>query len=200
MYKVSPKTQLIFHLLNEKGPDKRIKSLILLSILKEGFLVWVITIMIGIIFHFSFSTPETQPVFILGYSFILTFMIIATIFYIIKKYTLSIKLYDFSSRFFDKSINEIANASDTFTSGYMVDYLCIETNLYDVQTVEIKDNYPISYGELRNQVLKVYRKSKSPKIPYQTEEYKNYMYLLQHALRYPLDQSTFRELYQRSKQ
>lgn len=200
MYQISPTSQLIFRLLNENNSDGRNKLLILFSVLKEAFFECLVIVIGGLGFYFLFNTLENQHIFIIGYSFLFTFIIIATIFYIIKKYTLSIKLYGFSKNFFNKSIDEIANSPNTSISRYMIDYLCIETTLYDAQTVEIKDHDPISYGELKNQVLRVYNKNKSPNIPYSTKEYQNYMHMLQHMLSYPSDQCTFRELYLRSKQ
>lgn len=200
MYKIVPTTQLIFRLVNDKATKEQSKKLILLSIFKQVLLAYLVAVIFGAILYLVFSTPETQLAFIAGYSFLLPFMIIGTIFYIVKKYTLSIGLYDFTVEYFDKSINEIANAFDTFTSGYLIDYLCLETALYDSQTVNIKDHNSKNYGELRSHVLQAYNKNKSPKIPFRSKEYENYMNLLIHVLKDSLDQTTFREMYLRSKQ
>ena len=199
MYKIAPTTQLVFQIVNDKLSKQQCEKLILLSIIKQVLLAYLVAVVFGAILYFAFSTPETQPAFIAGYIFLLTFMIIGTIFYIIKKYTLSIGLYEFTAKYFNKTLNEIANASDTFTSGYLIDYLCLETALYDSQSVETKDQNSINYGELRSLVLKAYNKNKSPKIPFHSNEYENYMNLLIHVLKNPLDQTTFREMYLRSK-
>lgn len=108
MYQISPTSQLIFRLLNENNSDGRNKLLILFSVLKEAFFECLVIVIGGLGFYFLFNTLENQHIFIIGYSFLFTFIIIATIFYIIKKYTLSIKLYGFSKKFFNKSIDEIA--------------------------------------------------------------------------------------------
>lgn len=200
MYKIVPTTQLIFQIVNDKLSKRQAKKMILLSIIKRVLLAYLVAVFFGAILYLTLGTTETQPAFLAGYTFLLTFMIIGTIFYIVKKYILSVSLYDFTSDFFDKSIIEIANASDTFTSGYLIDYLCLETELYDSQTVDIIDQDSINYGELRNQVLKAYNKNKSPKIPFRTVEYRNYINLLTHVLKNPKDQTTFREMYLLSKQ
>ena len=103
MYKIVPTTQLIFQIVNDKLSKQQGKKLILLSIIKQVLLAYLVAIVFGAILYLTFSTPETQPAFIAGYTFLLTFMIIGTIFYIIKKYTLSIGLYDFTTEYFDKS-------------------------------------------------------------------------------------------------
>ncbi|AMW80489.1 hypothetical protein AMD27_16355 (plasmid) [Acinetobacter sp. TGL-Y2] len=200
MYKIVPTAQLVFQIVNDKLSKQQSKKLILLSIIKQVLLAYLVAVVFGTILYFAFGTPESQPAFIASFFFLLPLMIIGSIYYMIKKYTLSMGLYDFTVKYFDKSINDVANAFDTFTSGYLIDFLCLETDLYDSQTVEIKDHNSINYGELRKSVLKVYNKNKSPKIPFRTKEYKNYMNLLIHVLKNPLDEITFREMYLRSKQ
>ncbi len=174
--------------------------MILLSIFKQVLLAYLVAVIFRATLSLAFSTPETQPAFIAGYLFLLQFMIIGTIYYIVKKYKLSVGLYDFTVEYFDKSINEIANAFDTFKSGYLIDYLCIETALYDSQTVKIKDQNSKNYGELRRHILQSYNKNKAPKIPYHSKEYENYMNLLTHVINDSLDPTPFREMYLRSKQ
>ena len=200
MYKIVPTTQLIFQIVNDKLSKQQAKKMILLSIIKRILLAYLVAVIFGAILYLAFSTPETQPAFLAGYTFLLTFMIIGTIFYIVKKYILSVRLYDFTTEYFDKSIIEIASDSDTFTSGYLIDYLCLETAECDSQTVVIKDQDSINYGELRSHILKVYNNNKSPKIPFLTQEYNDYLSLLTHVLKDPKDQTTFREMYLRSKQ
>jgi hypothetical protein len=200
MYKIVPTTQLILQIVNDELSTQQAKKLILLSIIKQVLLAYLLAVVVGASLYLALSTPENQPAFIAGYFFLLPFMILGTIFYMKKKYSLSIGLYEFTTKYFDKNINEIANDFDTFTSSYLIDYLCLETTLYDSQTVNIKDHDSINYGELRRSVLKVYNKNKSPKIPFRTAEYRNYMNLLIHVLEKPHSPNTIKELYLRSKQ
>ena len=126
-------------------------------------------------------------------------MIIGSIFYTIKKYYLSIKLYKYSVENFDLSINEIGDDSDTTMSGYMIDYLCIESSIFDAQTIEIKNQRPINYGVVRSQILERWNKNKSPNVPFQSEGYSNYMHILHHLFtNNQVSQNTFRELYKQT--
>lgn len=84
----------------------------------------------------------------------------------------------------DKTINELGNEVDTFTSKYLIDFICLETKVFDNELVTIKDlNHTQPYSEIRANILKKYRPCKNPIIPYRTKEYSDYMNLLQHIFR-----------------
>jgi uncharacterized PurR-regulated membrane protein YhhQ (DUF165 family) len=79
MYKIVPTTQLIFQIVNDKLSKRQAKKMILLSIIKRVLLAYLVAVIFGAILYLALGTTETQPVFA-GYTFLLTFMIIGTIF------------------------------------------------------------------------------------------------------------------------
>lgn len=195
MFKIPPKKQLIFRLVNQNATASESKLFIIQSLLKDIFFLLFISMILGFALYLSFQTPYSQPILV-AYSFILSFLIIGSVIYFIKGYTLSMKLYEFSVANFDKSISAIADDFDTFTSGYMIEYLCIETPIFDHESVNVENfDRPVMYQDLRKNVLGVYNPYKSPNIPFRGKEREDYMRLLKHAFKCSLSQSTFRELY-----
>lgn len=84
----------------------------------------------------------------------------------------------------DKTVNDLGNEFDTFTSRYLIDFICLETKVFDNELVTIKDsNNTKPYSEIRSNILKKYRPMRTPIIPYRTQEYSDYMSLLQHIFR-----------------
>lgn len=84
----------------------------------------------------------------------------------------------------DNTINNLGNEFDTFTSKYLIDFICLETKIFDNELVVIKDsNTTQPYSEIRSNILKKYRPYKDPIIPYRTKEYSDYMTLLEHIFR-----------------
>ena len=80
MYKIVPTTQLIFQIVNDKLSKRQAKKMILLSIIKRVLLAYLVAVFFGAILYLALGTSETQPAFLAGYTFLLTFMIIGTIF------------------------------------------------------------------------------------------------------------------------
>lgn len=136
MYKITPTTELIFELINNNKPYPISKLLIVYSILKNVFLAYFLVIILFAVLYHLIDTQESQVAFLIVSGSLFSLMIIGSIFYTIKKYYLSIKLYKYSVENFDLSINEIGDDSDTTMSGYMIDYLCIESSIFDAQTIE----------------------------------------------------------------
>lgn len=200
MYKITPTTELVFELINNNKPYPVSKLLILLSVLKNIFLAHLIAIIVvsAVLYHLI-DTQESKVALLIVSGSLFSIMIIGSIFYTIKKYSLSIKLYKYSVENFDLSINEIGDDSDTTMSGYMIDYLCIESSIFDAQTIDIKNQRPINYGVVRSQILERWNKNKSPNVPFQSEGYSNYMHILRHLFtNNPVSQNTFRELYKQT--
>ena len=202
MYKITPTTELIFELVNKNKSDLISKLLILGSILKNVFL-WFLGYVIALILTMgllrSIGDENAQHMYALFCALVFTLMTFASVYYIGKKYALSIKLYKYSVEHFDRNFNEIGDDSDTTMSGYMIDYLCIESSIFDAQTIEIKNQRPINYGKVRSQILQCWNKNKSPNVPFHSEGYSNYMHILRHLLHNnPVSLNTFRELYKQT--
>ena len=94
------------------------------------------------------------------------------------------KITDMAFKVIDKSINDIGNEFDTFTSRYLIDFTLLETAIFDQEQVIIKDAQGTTpYHEIRSSILKKYHPSRNPIIPYRTQEYSQYMHLLEHAFK-----------------
>lgn len=199
MYKIAPETELIFKIIHENIPSQNCKLLILFSILKKVALTYIIALIMCVVLYSVMATQENKLTFIILGSAVFNLLIMAGIYYTIKKFILSLKLYRFAVGYFDRNINDIADYSDSNISGYLIDYLCIESTVFDDLSVESNKNGFTNYGELRTQILKAWNKNKSPKVPFGSEAYSNYL----HALREILGENrignvSFRELYEQN--
>lgn len=84
----------------------------------------------------------------------------------------------------DKTISDIGNEFDTLTSRYLIEFISLESKIFDNELVTIKDsNSSQFYSEIRTTILKKYRPNRSPIIPYRSKEYSDYLNLLHHIFR-----------------
>lgn len=187
-------TKHIFKLISEKKTLKEVKKKLFAEILHKFLFVQIISIIIlCACYIINLREVERLDVFYVFFTIYLFITFISAKLTVKTYFTLN-KVIRFSFEYFDRSISEISNASDSCMAGYLIDYLCIETAIYDSQKIYTGQTTE-NYGQLRQKVLKKYTRSKSPKIPFNTKEYEIYMQLLRHILNSPNSRKTFSELY-----
>ena len=200
MYRIIPSTELIFKLVNNNVPKPKSYAYILFSILTIVGCGYVIVFLLILALCLIIGIEHAQKFMDVFYAFVFAIQTIVNIYYVFRKYTISVELYRFANLNFDLKLIDVSDDPNSKMSGYMIDYLCIETPIFDTHTVYIKNKKPTNYGVLRRQILKKYNKNKSPSIPFGSEEYSNYMHILTHTLNDSPDSLlTFRELYVRAK-
>jgi len=201
MYQIIPKTELIFKLVFEKKSHEESKKTILLSILKKVFFACFVFIVCFVLLYMQLDQQHIQSPYLLVLNlFILSiFLIIFGAYYTIKKYNSSLELYEFTCKYFDKSIIEIANDFDTRLATYLIDYLGIKSSIFDGESVELRSKDIVNYGETRMEILKHWNSNKSPKIPFGTDASTNYLSLMSHMIQVSrANQTSFRELYKQA--
>jgi hypothetical protein len=184
MLQIPPNASNILEKILNGCTKSDVKTSIFKRFLKRLALGCIITFVLGFITSIllgpSFSAQD--KVFITIPIFLIVGLITAKL--SIDSFNKENKVSKMAFDVIDKTVNDLGNEFDTFTSKYLIDFISLETQVFDNELVTIKDsNNTQPYSEIRSNILKKYRPMRRPAIPYRTQEYSDYMSLLQHIFR-----------------